>query len=140
MGLESFTAIRDGLAANLDAIPGLRTHATVPDSISTPTAIVAPGPVTFLTFDTTFTRGSDDLAMSISLFVSRQWDRTSQEALDAYLAGSGTYSVKEAVEADPTLGGAAMSVAVEEARNYGLKVLYAGQEYFGCEFVVSVYA
>jgi hypothetical protein len=139
MGLSSFTAIREGLRTNLENIEGLRTASIVPDNINPPMAIVAPGPVTFLTFDTTFTRGSDDMIFVITLFVSRQWDRTSQNKLDSYLSGEGPQSVKVAVESDLTLGGAAMSVAVEQARNYG-QFSYQNVEYYGCEFVVSVYA
>lgn len=140
MGLVSFTAIREGLAANLENIEGLRVFPYVPDSVSPPAAFVAPVPVQFLTFDTTFTRGSDDMTFIVTLIVSRAWDRTGQNNLDKYLAGSGENSVKTAIESDPTLGGAAMSTACESARNYGAEFAFGQVPFYGCEFVVSVYA
>lgn len=135
----SVTAVREALAAALATVEGLRPHAFIPDNIVPPAAIIAPAQGTFLTYDSSFSGGSDDMRFIIQLLVSTASDRAGQENLDAYLAAAGDKSVKAAVEDDPSLGGIVDSVAVAEASNYG-KVSLEGTEYFGCEFAVEVLA
>lgn len=135
--MASLIALRAGIATRLATINGLRAHEDVPDVVTPPAATVRPAPETFIQWDTTFARGSDDYTFVVTLFVSRASDRQGQLALDAYLAGSGTKSIKAAIEGDETLGGLAMWTHVVEARNYG-PFTYAAEQYFGCEFLVSV--
>lgn len=136
--MASYSAIRDGLKTALETIEGLRVDDTAPGQINPPAAVILPGdPV--VSWDSTFDRGSDDFQFIARVLVSLADLRTAQDALDAFLAGSGDSSVKQAVEGDDTLGGVAYSTAVSSARNYG-EYSYAGVTYLGVEFVVDISA
>jgi hypothetical protein len=133
--VASLSAIRDSLKTRLETISGLRAYDTVPGTINPPMAVVYPQPGTFLTFDTTLSRGSDDLTFLVHLFASTASDRAGQDALDSYLAGSGATSVKAAVEGQDV--GEAHYMVVTEARNYG-QTDYGGVTYLSVEFIVQV--
>lgn len=132
----TISELRQGLAANLAAIPGLRTTATIPEKISPPLAVVMPGNITF---DTSFGRGLDEYEFTVMVIVGKVDDRSSQNRLDGFCNPSGAGSIKQAVEADRTLGGAAQTLQVKQMRNY--QQLIAGDtQYLAAEFVVQVYA
>jgi hypothetical protein len=135
--MASVTALRDGIAANLQNVLGLRTFPFVSDQITTPAAVVFPDPGTFLTFGTSYGGQSDDFVFVVVVAVSRSWDRTGQAILDSFLDATSAQSVKAAIECDPTLGGVADDLKVTEARNYG-QLVYSGIEYYGVEFAVQV--
>lgn len=142
--MASSTDIRNGLKARLDTISGLRTHAFVVGDIAPPAAVIIPGDpsrkgVFAIDFDATMGRGSDDYIFTVLLLVSNKVERVSQEALDAYLEGSGATSVKAAIEGEKTLGGVCHFANVVGVRDYGL-VTYGGQTYVGAEFIVEVCA
>lgn len=134
--MASVTDIRDGLAARLTTIPGLRVTAWAPDRISAPAASVEP---TGITFDESFGRGHDELRFTVRLYASRADDRSGQARLDAYLTGAGPTSVKAAIEADRSLGGSAITCRVVEVVNYGVYDV-ADVPHFGAEFNVIVWA
>lgn len=134
--MASVSAIRDGLSTALGAISGLRAYDTVPGQVSPPAAIVEPASP-LIVFDSTMGRGSDELAFNVTVLVQYGTDRTSQDALDAYLAGSGASSVKAAIEADDTLGGIVSYARVASATDYG-PMTFAGVDYLGVRFSVEV--
>lgn len=132
----TLTAVRTALSTALAAIPGLNTSPTAPGQVTIPMAFVMPGePV--VSFDSTMARGSDDFQFIVRLLVGNQTDYASQGEIDKYLAGTGTHSVKEAV--DGNLGGAVDFSRVATARNYG-EFDHNGVIYLGVEFVVEVTA
>ena len=142
--MASISAIREGLKARMDTIPGLRNHAWVVGDIVPPATVIIPGnpssksqPV--VNFDATMGRGSDDFLFTIVLMVSNKVERVAQDQLDAYLDGSGATSIREAIAADGTLGGVAHFTNVTGVRDYGL-VTYGGQTYVGAELIVEVCA
>lgn len=142
--MASISAIRDGLKARLDTISGLRAHAIVVGDVVPPAAVVIPGDPSrkaamVVNYDSTMGRGSDDFLFTILLLVSNKVERVSQDALDAYLDGSGATSIREAIAADGTLGGVAHFTNVTGVRDYGL-VSYGGQQYVGAELIVEVCA
>jgi hypothetical protein len=142
--MASVTDIREGLKARLDTISGLRAHAWVVGDIVPPAAIVIPGDPSrksslAIAYDATMGRGSDDFLFTLLILVSNKVERSAQEALDGYLAGSGATSVKAAVEGEDSLGGVAHFTRVVGVRDYGL-VTYGGQTYVGAEFMVEVCA
>lgn len=96
--MASVSAIRDGLRSRLATISGLRVPDRPPGEVSTPAAIVT-GPA--INYDSTMARGSDDFTFTVTLLVSRAWDRAAEQQLDGYLAGSGSTSVKQVLEATP---------------------------------------
>lgn len=130
------TDLRNGLAANLATISGLRIQAWQPDNINPPAAFIFPQGVSF---DNAFNRGMNTYTFVVTVVVARQSERSSQNALDTYVSGTGANSVKRALESDKTLGGKAFDVRVTDVRNYG--ELAAGEvTYLSAEFVVLCYA
>jgi len=132
----SVTSLRSGLATRLATITGLRTAAYVPPDPMPPVAIVIP---TGITYDSTFARGMDEYEFTILVLVGAVNDRTSQATMDAYCDPSGSGSIKTAIEADKTLGGAAFTLRVREMRNYQQTPI-GDQTYLTAEFVVQVYS
>ncbi len=106
------SAIREGLKANLETIKGLRVYELIPTPAIAPAAIV--GQLDF-TFDLNNARGLDQANLDVVVLVQRLSERTAQNDLDKYLAGSGAYSIKAAIESDITLGGACNTLRVTSA-------------------------
>lgn len=140
----SFRAVRLGAAAALQPL-GIRSHDVWPSSINPPAAILRP---LSGTFDETF-GGSVTYQLELTVLLQLGKLETSQELLDLYLettlAATGSMSIKQTLEADPTLGGAADSVLVKGWRDYGSMVVGAspdgrGPEYLGVKFDLEVLA
>ena len=135
--MATLTGIRQGIGTALESITSLTVKDYVPDSIEPPTAVV--GVVENIVYDSTMARGSDTYTIPIFLNVSRGDAQDSQETLDAYLAPTGSSSIKQAVESDTSLGGACDSVRVVEADNYGVYNIN-NINYLGVEFEVEIIA
>ena len=135
--MATLSSIRSGIATNLGNISSLTVFGFVPDSIEPPTAVV--GVVDNIEYDSTMARGADNYTIPVFLYVSRVDAQDAQDTLDAFLASSGSSSVKAQVESDITLGGEAQSVRVVEADNYGGYTINK-INYLGCEFTVEVIA
>jgi hypothetical protein len=106
--------IRDGLKTNLGNIDGLRVYDIMPDVITPPCAIV--GQLDF-TFDLNNGRGLDQANVDVFVIVQRFAERNAINNLDKYLAGSGDYSIKAAIESDLTLDGACNTLRVTSAES-----------------------
>jgi hypothetical protein len=126
--------VRAGLGTALDTITGLRVFDYVPDSLSPPAAVVEPLEVDY---DEAMRRGLDFYRAFILIIVGRMSDRSSQDRLDAYVAGSGASSVKAALETDRTLGGACSTLQVTSARPR--EVVVSGVNMIAYRFEVSIY-
>jgi len=136
--MASITDLRAGIAANLAGITGLRVGNFVPDVINPPMAVVEPDS-TPVTFDIAMNRGLDMFRFTVTIIVGRVDERSAQNKLDAYCAGSGSLSVKQAIEYDRTLGGAANDCRVTEISSYG-SISANENQYLAAEFSVVVYA
>jgi hypothetical protein len=136
--MATFSSIRDGLKTRLETISGLSAYDYVPDFIDPPVALVAP--LNSLNYDATMARGADTYAVPVILYIARIDAETAQDGVDAYLASTGGSSVKAAIEADPTLGGAAMSVRVISATDYGEYEVTQGTSFLGVTFNIEVIA
>ena len=132
--MASITDIRDGIAANLGAVPNLRVSATYLDAPRPPVAMVLPDGVDY---DLNAARGADTFTFIVSLLVGRADDRAAQRNIDVFIVGPD--SVKAAIESDRTLGGAADTCRVTQMRNYG-QVSVGDVVYLGVEFEVEVVA
>ena len=132
------TSIRDGLKTNLETISGLTAYEYVPDWIEPPIALVAP--INSLNYDSTMARGADTYEIPVIVYISRVDAQLSQDTVDGYLASTGATSVKAAIESDPTLGGAAMSVRVVSATDYGEYEVTQGTSFLGVTFNIEVIA
>jgi hypothetical protein len=103
--------VRAGLKTRLATITGLRVWDVIPDQVTPPGAVV--GQLDF-TFDIDNARGLDIANVDVYVIVQRFDARSSQNLLDDYL-GSGAKSIKTAIEADRTLGGAVNTLRVTRA-------------------------
>jgi hypothetical protein len=81
--------------------------------------------------------GYDNYQAYVLVIVGRMSDRSSSDRLDAYLAPSGSQSVKAAIEADKTLGGACSSLIVTDAMPRS--VVVSGVEMSAYRFGVEIY-
>ena len=106
--------VREALGQNLTNISGIRVYDTIPDVVVPPCAIV--GQLDF-TFDVDNMRGLDQASVDVFVIVQRISERTGQEKLDAFLAGSGNGSIKTALESDRTLGGLVNTLRVISAES-----------------------
>jgi hypothetical protein len=106
--------VREGIKKNLSSIDSLRTYDQVPDVIVPPCVVV--GQLDF-TFDLNNARGLDQANLDVFVIVQRFSERTGQDKLDKYLAGSGDSSIKAAIESDRTLGGACDTLRITSAES-----------------------
>lgn len=128
------SAVREGLKKNLNEIQGLRCYDLVPDVLVPPCAIV--GQLDF-TYDLNNARGLDQANVDVYVIVQRFSERTGQDKLDQYLAGSGTYSIKAAIESDRTLDGACNTLRVTSAESGTYQM--ADVDYLSYRYRVTVW-
>jgi hypothetical protein len=114
MAIKNINGVREGLKTNLQNITNLRIYDLIPDVIVPPCAVV--GQLDF-TFDIDNMRGLDQASVDIFVIVQRLSERSGQEKLDNFLAGSGSGSIKTALESDRTLGGLVDTLRVISAES-----------------------
>lgn len=131
----NIASVRAGLKTRLSTISGLRCYEVIPSQFAPPAAIV--GMPSILNYDYTFARSNDRITYPVRIIVAKATDRTAQELLEQYLDSTGSLSVKTAIEADPSLGGAANLTRVLSAQGLGVYDM-GGVPYLGCEFTVEV--
>jgi hypothetical protein len=108
------SAIRDGLKANIQAgVTGVRCYDVIPDSVNVPAAIVGQLDITYHTAMKTLVNSA---TIEVLAVVSRMDARSAQNSLDTYIAPEGANSFKAAIEANPTLGGAAFDLICTRAQ------------------------
>lgn len=125
--------MRRGLAAAAAAVPGLNATPHAPAALAAPAFY--PGE-SEIDYDQTFAAGVDDLQIDCYVMVSAAEDRDGQELLDRYL-GRGAESVKAALEADRTLGGACSDMCVRRMQGY--RTYGSGTDtFYGAKITVRV--
>lgn len=127
-------AVFAGLRNAAGAITGLNVFEFAPDSITPP--VFFPHEVE-IDFDQTFGRGMDAYTVTARLLVAKSDDRAGQKTLKGYLVGSGPLSLKQALQADRTLGGACDALQVKSVRGYGVYE-HNSQHFYGAEFSIYV--
>jgi hypothetical protein len=129
-------AVMDGMGGALAEIAGLRVYDYPADQVAVPAAIVALPES--LEYDSTMARGADRGTFQVFVVVGKVSARGSRDVLAPYLSGTGTKSLKAALESDRTLGGAASSIRVTTA---SVEVITVGAvDYLGALFSVDVIA
>lgn len=135
----TLTAVRAGIAARVDTIPGLRAFAEAPATVPVPAAVVTPVPGgDFVDYDETF-EGAATLMLVIALYIQKVSESAAQGSLDAYIAATGASSIKAAVDCGATADWE--WAVVGNPRDYGQYVVGAGPSavaYLGCVFPVRV--
>jgi hypothetical protein len=114
MAMTNINGIRDALKNNLQNITNLRVYDLIPDIVTPPCAVV--GQLDF-TFDIDNMRGLDQASVDVYVIVQRISERSGQDKLDNFLAGSGSGSIKTALESDRSLGGLVDTLRVISAES-----------------------
>lgn len=130
-------AIREGIKTRLDTIPGLQASARFMANPTPPAAHVVPGEINY---HQAMQNGHSDVTLLVQAFVATVSDVGSQMLLDRFIAEDGDYSVKTAIEADPTLGGVADDLIVLSCSGYRVYPRPQGEPLLGAEFTVRVLA
>lgn len=136
--MASLAAIRDALKATLEAnISGIHGYDTVPEVMNLPAVVVQPVSTDFVV---TNARGTDRINFDLFVLVSTADMRRAQEALDAYVTGAGTSSVREVIYNNGTLGlSDGTDAHVEGMRAYGGNYESANIRHIGAVLRVVVY-
>lgn len=134
--MASISDLRSGIATNLATISGLRVSATIPDQINPPIAIVE---LQSIDYDRSMHRANNIYTFRIVVLVARVSERSGQNKLDAYVASTGSSSIKTAMETDRTLGGAAHDSHLTQLSSYGVTAI-GEVDYMSAEFQLLVHA
>lgn len=133
--MATLTQLRNGIKAALGTIDGLSAYAIEPASPKYPAAWIFPQRANYhADYD-----GSMTWTLAVSVAVAATEIGHAQSNLDPYLAPSGAKSVVAALEADPSLGGAADSLRVVALTGYGARDL-GGSTAIIATFEVEVFA
>ena len=131
--MTDIDAMAQGIATNLATIAGIRTYAEIPDNPNLPAAIVS---LNSVDYDQAFQGGLTNYQFAVTVIVSRVTERRAQEKLNDLVSPTG---VKEAIQSDRTLGGAAFDCVVTEMNNI-TSVSIGDITYLTAEFAVVVRA
>lgn len=134
--MASIRTMRQAIATNLSTVDGLRTAAIIPEDPKPPVAVVIFDRVEF---DTSMARGLDMYLFKVVLVLGRVNTRGTEEALDGYLSGNGSTSLKAAIESDRSLGGEAQDLRVTSGENVR-ELVVADITYVAADFLITVYA
>lgn len=107
--------LREAIATALSTIPDVQVSARVLSSPTLPTVWVKPGEIGY---HAAMGNGHHNKTMVIEALAALTTDQGAQEVLDRMCEDTGTYSVKAAVEADPTLGGVVDDATVTRLYDY----------------------
>lgn len=130
------SSIHTALATRLATISGLRVADHLPEQINPPVAVIQ---LQQVTYHRAMVGGLSEWQFVISCVAGRMGDRIAQKLIDTWLSYSGTGSVRAAIEADPTLGGQAKTLKVEDMVQIR-PVSLGDAAYLSCEFNVFVHA
>lgn len=84
--------------------------------------------------------GLVELSFTVQVFVSETADVAAQKKLDAYLEPTGARSIRQALEKEPTLGGACDDLIVRASSGYRRFLREGGGPVLGAEWRVTIYA
>jgi hypothetical protein len=128
--------IRKGLSGQLSLVRGLRVSEHVPEQLNPPAAVITRAEVDYTQ---AMSGGLTMWSMQVQLVAGRMADQQSQRQIDAWLSWDGDQSVRQALEADRTLGGNCQTSRVTTAE--ALATIQVGDsEYIGVTVNVTVYA
>ncbi len=109
IGMPDIDLVCERLAQAAKAVDGLRTSPIPEDAVEPPLfVVVGPESIDYLTM----MRATSGLTFAGLVYVSRGSNRAGWKLLRGYQATSGPTSLRAALEADPTLGGACSTMQV----------------------------
>lgn len=130
--MPSIKTVADAIADRLRAIDGLQVYVEPPGTVDAPAAVVL---LRAIDYDTTMSRGSDELSFIVDLFTTL--GREGIENIYGYLDGDGGRSIKAVVEEDPTLNGVVFDAAVTGTGKPD-RVDVGGAEFYHVEVMLTV--
>jgi hypothetical protein len=86
-----------------------------------------------------FSGGLVEVPFTVTVVVGRSSERASQKSLYAFMSYSGDKSIREAIEADRSLGGVCQTLLVDSASNIRM-VSQGDADYLAVDFSVTVHA
>lgn len=129
-------AVMAALGTRLETIPGVRIYPYPPDKVAVPAVLVSwPDGIDY---DQTMAGGSDRVLVPVFVLVEPGQARTRVAELAQYTNRAGASSVKAALQAAPTLAGAAKTLRV--VRSEFTTVEVAAVAYPAARLDVEVYA
>jgi hypothetical protein len=135
--VASLGAIRTAIKGTVEAaISGLRGYDTVPAVAHVPAFVVEP---VAADFDVAMGRGTDTWQLDLHVLVSDAEESLGQLALDGYISGAGTNSIRAAVFATRGLGLTNTDAHVAAVVAYGGQFESAGIPHIGATLRVIVH-
>jgi hypothetical protein len=140
MDLQAVAEALAAQAATVTCSPALNTFAYAPDSIPEPCAFVAEMEIEF---DKAMRRALDEVMVTMRVLVGRADDKAAAARLNGLMSGSGTGSLKTALEADripnggDALGGACHDYHVTRIQGHRWYE-HASTTYLGGEWRIRV--
>lgn len=132
----SASSLHDGIATALAQVRGLRVADHLPEQLNPPVAVIQ---LQSVTYHRAMAGGSSEWEYVVALVAGRMGDRSAQRQLDSWISYDGPYSVRAALEDDPTLNGACQTLIVGEM--VAVRPLTLGDaSYLSCEFNLSIHA
>lgn len=128
--------IRKGLAGQLSLVRNLRVSEQVPEQINPPAAVITRASVDYTQ---NMSGGLTEWSMQVQLVAGRMADQQSQRQIDAWLSWDGDQSVRQALEADRTLGGNCQTSRVTGADAL-VSIQVGDSDYVGVTLSVTVWA
>lgn len=117
---DKLKLLREGIADALRVVPDVQVSPRWLSNPQTPAVHVYPGEIDY---HRAMQNGSVDWLLIVEGFVALVTDEGAQEVLDRMIEDEGAYSVKAAIEADPTLGGVCDHLTVTRTYDYGPRLM-----------------
>jgi hypothetical protein len=135
--VASVAAIADGLKVRLATISGVRAYSYQPEQLNPPFAYPI---LNGVSYHQTMGMGSavTQFDWSVYVVVGRWVDRVAMTNLDDFLSPTGAKSIRAALEADRTLGGACSDLVVSTSANISA-LEQDDAEYLQVSFSLTIY-
>lgn len=133
--MASLPQIRTALVSTISAaVAGIQGYDRVPESVNLPAFMVVPRSSDF---GKSMGRGFDGYSFDVIVLVSSADDQLAQSALDPYVNGFGSSSIRQAVFNGRTLG-IDVDATVTGMSDYGAQYNVGGLDYVGAKLSVDV--
>lgn len=135
--MATLSAIRIAVKATLEAaIPALRVHSKLAEVVNLPAVVVVP---TEAEYDVAFGRGLDTWPIDLYVLTSSAAPRSAQDALDAFVSGAGSSSIRQAIFNAKSLGLNETEAHVANMRGYGSRFDIADIDHIGAVLRLVVF-
>lgn len=136
--MSSLAAIRDAIKSTIEAgITSLHCYDTVPDATNVlPAVVVLPFTADF---EKAMGRGTDQWSFDLLVLTSTGDLGLGQDALDDYVSGAGTKSIRQVIFNNKTLGLSDVDAHVSQLLEYGMSFTNAEVPHIGARLRLEVF-